>query len=254
MGELREGDADNDNDVDAIDASLVNLAFGSTPLSANWDPRADFNEDGAVDGTDMGLLAANFGRRGDVAVGSNGSGLAGERPEQEWPTVLGSTAVSSGGVTITFNPAALSAEVDDIFAVDLVLHAGAQPVDTVEAHITFPRGILQVVDDGGSPAASVEDGSAFDMLLANRASNSMGTIHYAATMLGDSLTDDITVATIRFKAVAPGAGDWVRFGVWDPQKTDVTYLGQSALGGWPAAPVTVTGQVALHLPLVFKEH
>jgi hypothetical protein len=75
MGELLEGDADNDNDVDGTDASLVNLAFGSVPGDANWDPRADFNEDEVINGVDMGLLAANFGRIGDVEVGPHASRL-----------------------------------------------------------------------------------------------------------------------------------------------------------------------------------
>jgi hypothetical protein len=144
--------------------------------------------------------------------------------------------------------------VDDIFTVDVVIQAGAQPVDTVEAHIYFPAGVLQVVDAGGSPATTVEGGTAFDMELANSADSSVGKIHYAATMLGGSLSGDITVATIRFKAISPTMGSWLRFQVWPPEKTDVSYLGQSVLTAWPAASVTVAGYPKIYLPLILKSY
>jgi len=255
MGELLEGDADNDNDVDATDASLVNLAFGSVPGDANWDPRADFNEDEVVNGVDMGLLAANFGRVGDVEVGTHATRNTQHvsRFTFHASRITHHVSRSTSPVTITFVPDSITADVDDIFTVDVVIHAGTQPVDTVEAYITFPAGVLQVVDAGGNPATTVEGGTAFDLELANSADNGAGTIHYAATMLGSSLTGDITVATIRFKAISPTSGRWLRFSVWPPEKTDVTYRGQSVLTGWPAASVTVEGYAKLYFPVILKK-
>ncbi len=107
-----------------------------------------------------------------------------------------------------------------------------------------------MVDRADLLANSVQGGSAFDMELANRVDNSAGAIRYAATMLGSSLTGDITVATIRFKAISLTGQDWLRFQVWPPEKTDVTYRGQSVLTGWPAAPVSVRGPATVYLPLV----
>jgi len=144
--------------------------------------------------------------------------------------------------------------VNDIFTVDVVIQAGPQPVDTVEAHIYFPAGVLRLVDAGGNPAATVEGGAAFDLELANSADNSAGKIHYAATMLGSSLSGDITVATLRFKAIRPTMGSWLRFQVWPPEKTDVSYLGQSVLTAWPAASLTVEGYPKIYLPLILKSY
>jgi len=164
-------------------------------------------------------------------------------------------------VTITFSPASITSDVGDIFTVDVVIQAGAQPVDTVEAYIYFPTGVLQVVDAGGNPATTVEGGTDFDMELTNSADNSAGKVHYAATMLGGSLSGDITVATIRFKAIGPTDEDWLRFQIWPPEKTDVTYLGQSVLTAWPAAAVVVEGYAPtptptgqIYLPLILKSH
>jgi len=243
MGELVEGDADNDNDVDGTDASLVNLAFGTVPGDPNWDPRADFNEDEVVSGVDMGLLGANFGRVGDVEVGPRASRLTSDvsriTPHASRFTFHVSRFTSP--VTIAFAPSSITVDTNDIFTVDIVIQAGAQPLDTVE-------------DVGGSPATTVEGGSAFDMELTNSADNSAGKVHYAATMLGSSLTGDITVATIRFKALSPTLGNWLRFQVWPPEKTDVTHLGQSVLTAWPAAPVTVEGYPKIYLPIILKSY
>jgi len=255
MGTLREGDVDNDNDVDGTDASLLNLAFGSVPGGANWDPRADLNEDGVVNGVDMALLAATFGQSGDVEVGSAAAAqwrAALGRSQEPLHRALGTALTASQPVTITFVPSPIAAEVGDLFTVNVVLRAGTQPVDTADLFIRFPQGSLQVVDAAGNPASTIQAGSAFPRVLTNSASNGMGEIHYAATMLGTTLTGNITVATIRFRAIAPTSGGWLRFGVWPPEKTVVSHRGESVLTGWPATRVTVTGEVKLYLPLARK--
>jgi len=258
LGELVEGDADNDNDVDGTDASLVNLAFGSVPGDANWDPRADFNEDETINGVDMGLLAANFGLLGDVEVSPTSHVLRPTSHASRFTFHASRFTFHAlrftSPITITFSPTPITADVNDIFTVDVVIQAGPQPVDTVEAHIYFPAGVLRLVDAGGNPAATVEGGAAFDLELANSADNSAGKIHYAATMLGSSLSGDITVATLRFKAIRPTMGSWLRFQVWPPEKTDVSYLGQSVLTAWPAASVTVEGYPKIYLPLILKSY
>ena len=262
LGTLREGDADNDNDVDGTDASLLNRAFGTAPGSANWDPRADLNEDGVVNSVDMALLAGSFGQRGDVEVGSPATAL--------WRAALGrskepqlapghpgpSAFTASEPVTITFVPSPVIAAVGDTVTVDVVLHAGTQPVDTADLYISFPhlyigssQGSLHVVDAAGNPANTVQAGTAFDSVLVNSVDTTTGKAHFAATMLGGSLTGDITVATIRFRALSPTSGSWLRFGVWPPEQTTVCYRGESLLTGWPAGRIIVSGGSQLYVPL-----
>ena len=204
----------------------------------------------------MGLLAANFGRIGDVEVGPHASRLTSDvsRITNHASRFTFDVLRFTSPVTIAFVPSSITADVNDIFNVDVVIQAGAQPLDTVEAHIYFPAGVLQVVGVGGDPATTVEGGADFDMELTNSADNSAGAIHYAATMLGGSLSGDITVATIRFKALSPTLGSWLRFQVWPPEKTDVTYLGQSVLTAWPAAAVTVEGYPKIDLPVILKSY
>jgi hypothetical protein len=56
------GDINGDGTVDIYDAILLAAAFGSTPGSSNWNPRADLNGDGIVDIYDAIIQAAHFGQ------------------------------------------------------------------------------------------------------------------------------------------------------------------------------------------------
>ncbi|WP_251795812.1 MULTISPECIES: malectin domain-containing carbohydrate-binding protein [unclassified Arenibacter] len=69
IGELRVGDANNDNTVGLEDFSVLvttfNIGFGNT----GYDPRADFNGDGSVGLEDFSLLVTNFNVAGEVPSG-----------------------------------------------------------------------------------------------------------------------------------------------------------------------------------------
>lgn len=56
------GDASGDGSVDITDLSLLELAYGSTSTSANWNLACDFNRDNKVDVTDLFNLGKNYGK------------------------------------------------------------------------------------------------------------------------------------------------------------------------------------------------
>jgi len=64
VGTLTEGDANDDNNVNITDFSILAAAFGTTSLDVNYDARADFNGDLAINITDFSLLAGSFGQTG----------------------------------------------------------------------------------------------------------------------------------------------------------------------------------------------
>ena len=70
FGTLLEGDANNDNCVNAPDFSILRTAFGKCQGQSGYDTRSDFNEDGCVNAPDFSLLRTNFGLCGDIAVGA----------------------------------------------------------------------------------------------------------------------------------------------------------------------------------------
>jgi hypothetical protein len=54
------GDVNNDNVVDLNDLIAWDAAYGSVPGSLNWNPQADINEDGIVNGADGTLIVAHY--------------------------------------------------------------------------------------------------------------------------------------------------------------------------------------------------
>jgi hypothetical protein len=57
-----EGDFDRDSDVDGSDLAVFAADFGRTDCVDESDCEGDFNADGDVDGSDLAVFAADFGR------------------------------------------------------------------------------------------------------------------------------------------------------------------------------------------------
>jgi len=57
-----QGDVNGDGSVDAIDFALFGMAWGSFIGEPNYDPRCDFNHDGAVNSWDLAVLAKYYGQ------------------------------------------------------------------------------------------------------------------------------------------------------------------------------------------------
>lgn len=62
---LFNGDADNNNTVNAQDAALVKKASGSRPSAKKWNPNADLNGDNKINRLDAQILQKNLGQVGD---------------------------------------------------------------------------------------------------------------------------------------------------------------------------------------------
>jgi subtilisin family serine protease len=56
------GDVNRDAIVNAADLLLLNQAYGTTPSSANWNPKCDFNKDNMTNVSDLRTLGKNYGR------------------------------------------------------------------------------------------------------------------------------------------------------------------------------------------------
>jgi len=68
FGEVREGDANNDDYIDGSDYGPLSIAWNSYPGCSPplyWDPDVDFNRDGYIDGSDYGPMSDNWNDWGD---------------------------------------------------------------------------------------------------------------------------------------------------------------------------------------------
>lgn len=56
-------DLNQDGVVDVRDLFILAKAFGSTPQTPNWDPRADLNADSIIDIKDKYIVALHYGEK-----------------------------------------------------------------------------------------------------------------------------------------------------------------------------------------------
>jgi hypothetical protein len=132
--------------------------------------------------------------------------------------------------------------------------AGDQPVDGVEAHVSFDPQVLTVVDADGNGAEEVTGVTGvLDTEIQNHVDNAAGTIDYGAGSLsGEPASGTFDLAHIRFKALRPAAASDLSFVAAGGRKSDVAFQGTSVLGELVDGEVTVAGQMRVHLPLVLR--
>jgi len=64
LGQLRGGDATDDNQVDISDANLIFSVWNAVPADANFVRNGDINDDGVINSIDLGFVTKNFGNDG----------------------------------------------------------------------------------------------------------------------------------------------------------------------------------------------
>jgi hypothetical protein len=67
FGITREGDANNDDYVNILDASSLASSYGSSEGGPDWNAHCDFNRDGNINILDASALTGNYGQHGDLA-------------------------------------------------------------------------------------------------------------------------------------------------------------------------------------------
>lgn len=68
---MLSGDLNDDNQVSDTDYEIALKALGSTAVSSNWNPNADFNRDGVINTLDLVILTKNIGKIGASGVWSS---------------------------------------------------------------------------------------------------------------------------------------------------------------------------------------
>ena len=248
METLLEGDAFGDNRVDGRDVSLLAAAFGKSQGQPGFDPRTDFNEDDTVNLADLNLLKPNLGRRGDLLLGATVASAA--EPDLRGLGDLEGLREATGPVSLRLAPSSALAAVGQVIALDVIADAGTQPVDTVELYLDYDPALLQAVDASGAPVTTVQPGTAFPAVLLNRVDPAWGQLDFVASSAGGTAASgQFVIARLRFKVLAAGRTA-VRFSFSDWRSTDVVYQGQTVLGEISAAEIAARGAHVRYLPVV----
>jgi len=66
FGTTREGDANNDDYINILDASSLASSYGSSEGGPDWNAHCDFNRDGNINILDASTLTNNYGQHGDL--------------------------------------------------------------------------------------------------------------------------------------------------------------------------------------------
>ncbi|NLS76779.1 MAG: hypothetical protein GXY76_05910 [Chloroflexi bacterium] len=236
-GPLPEGDVNNDNAANVLDASLLSLSFGQSQGAPGYDPQADLNQDGLVGAADAALLAASFGLHGDIT----GALELGQAPAQP-PRPTGAAPVADL-VSLSLLPAELAYSPGETFELAVAAQTGGRPVDGIAAHIQYNPALLAVVDESGQPATQIEPAGALPYVYQNRVDAAAGIIYFAAGALdGPCPQGAVTIATVRFRVLPDAAGsDWLRFTfpTWNPSQ--IAQAGQPLLEEVYPARLVVLG-------------
>ena len=166
LGELREGDANNDNRVNIQDFTILRSAYFTEEGQAGFDPRADFDEDNRVNVRDFALLRANYFAEGDVLV-----------PRAFVPQEPVTT-------TLWLEPPVVRGLPGEVYRVTVRLNTANQAAVGADVVLAFDPNHLQVVDETGAPADTVVPGDAFDVVLKNVVDNTTGRITFGAGTFG----------------------------------------------------------------------
>ena len=234
-----EGDANDNDRVVGEDFSILAAAYGTAPGRPGWDPRADFNDDAAISGADFSLLVTNFGQQGPIPVTGALSGPVARAGVQ--------------AVNVRVEPSVSRAISGQLFTVNIALQAGSQPLDSVDAYLSFDPAHLRVVDASGGEAAGIVPGSALPLVLQNRVDNGQGQIAFSAgRAFGSTLpSGDLLLATIRFRALA--TDDPVSAPIVFTAGTDVFSQGDSVLGTRADGAVLINaGGHSFYLPVLVR--
>jgi len=213
MGTLPGGDVNDDNSILVGDFSILSSNFNVL----SFDSRADIDNSGTVGILDFSLLSANFNTSGAMAGGAYS--LRTSALYDAWSPV---------GLAWTF--ASEQVEVGQLIKGYLLVQAGEQPIDGVEAHLSFDPHKLEV--------ERLVVGGKLPIALQNAYDNEQGTLDIAAGSLGSTLSGEFQVAEVTFRSKEAGRAD-VAFVARNGWQQHATSLGREVLGQTNGQTLTI---------------
>jgi len=189
LGELLEGDLDQDSQVTTADVAPIQAGFNSckntqaTLVGQNgtgFDGRSDLNQDTCTDIVDFGLLSNNFNKQGPVEYDAQSLS---ELPDLEPETAA----------TIGFEQGVHFMNAGEIVQLGFFVAPNGNQVNGASVHLRFDPAFVEV-----SNIQLVT--STLDIVLEQPVVDSVeGIIRFSAGLLGSTLSDRFQMATITMK-------------------------------------------------------
>jgi|GEM_PF-2698063 len=100
FGILKEGDATDNNQINASDYTAFITAYGSTSTDAAYDNgKADFNEDGVIDILDFSLMSFNYNQTGDFTAAAREEQVELSKPNN---SIIKTAKVDGDNIRVAF--------------------------------------------------------------------------------------------------------------------------------------------------------
>ncbi len=157
------------------------------------------------------------------------------------PAQAETVSLQAASVDIAVVPSSKTAALNETFSLDIYVYPNGQPVDAVDADLTFNPAYLEVLSITGDPSAlPIELFSAFD--------NVVGTLtHSRGILQGTPPSSTFRLCSIELRARGVTEGTVLAF----TDLTDAYFEGKSLLGTFSDGTVMVVGG-QVFLPMVFK--
>jgi hypothetical protein len=186
LGRLLEGDAETAatfNHVRQADADVLIGSFNRCNGDPGFVANADLDESSCVLLPDFGLLSGNFGNEGDIVVTPTASLRSGLRQ------------TSGGGALMAFNVEEMEVTVGEVVNLTLDVDPRGQSVNGGMVHLRFDPALVEVVDVALTERLPL-------VLEEPLVDNEQGVVRFAAGILGQTITERFSIATLSLKVKA----------------------------------------------------
>lgn len=204
FGTLLEGDAETVatfNQVLLADAYVLPPSFNKCQGDPGFVASADLDESGCVLLSDLGLLAGNFDKEGDIVVKATSPPLLPSfqtSPQTSYQTRLG------GNALIAFNAAEVTTVVDKVVTLRLDIDPQSEPVNGGMVHLSFDPTLVEVVD------VTLTDHLPW-VWEEPSVNNQQGIVRFGAGVLGQTIATRFSIATLSLKVKAATPGTTIAF-------------------------------------------
>jgi len=216
LGELKTGDANDDNMVTLEDFSILATSYGLSQGEGGYDDRADYNGDMEVNLTDFSILASNYGLLGET------------RMEPMPPVRTPDPTRSLGRATARLRAGKTLLAGGQSTYVDVFLQTGDQLVDGTDLTVMVDPSLVRI--------DRVEWLDGFSLPLKKQVDPDNGQVDLAAGSLTNFPQGDIPVMRIYLTTLRSGEAT-LAFA----QKGMVTSAGKNLLEATHSTTLKITG-------------
>ncbi|MGD8969221.1 MAG: cohesin domain-containing protein, partial [Anaerolineae bacterium] len=233
--------------IDGVDAVVMGLAWGSTPVDAHWNARADVRDDAVIDVLDLTAVRFNWKQS---APGPWPTALGAARADQQPVGVPPLAPQTPAQTTVVISPTSVTTGVGESATVDIWV----QDVEDLYGggfELDFDPSVVNVQDANTfQDGVQIESGSWLEHQLevANSADNATGEVDFFVTQSHPATAKDGNgiLARITFVGMANGTStlQFTSVQLVDDQEATITATTQDG--------EVVVGGYRIYLPLVLR--